>query len=179
LQSMNLFKRSFSAEQVSLFDFLKSNKLFARLSETELDLFLPYLHLRQYKQAEVVFFRNDPAQALYIVKEGRISIEIDIGDKFEPLSQVVKAGSLGNSALLRHTKRTYNAFVQSPMAQLYVVPQVNIQTIFEKKPIIQAKILEALAENYHDMFHLLIKSYRTTQGFLELTEVFKDVAYGN
>jgi CRP-like cAMP-binding protein len=176
---MNLFKRTFSAEQTAIFEFLKTNKLFARLTEGELDLFLPYLHLRQYKQSEVIFFRNDPAQALYLVKEGKISIEIDIADKFEPLSQVGKGGSFGNSALLRYTKRTYNAFVHSPFAQIYVLPQVNIQSIFERKPAIQAKMMEALAENYHDTLHILLKSYRTTQGFLELTEVFKDLGYGN
>jgi CRP-like cAMP-binding protein len=176
---MNLFKRTFSPEQVAIFEFLKTSKLFARLQESELDLFLPYLHLRQYKQSEVIFFRNDPAQALYLVKEGKISIEIDISDKFEPLSQVGKGSSFGNSALLRYTKRTYNAFVQSPFAQLYVIPQVNIQSIFERKPAVQAKIMEALAESYHDTFHALIRSYRTTQGFLELTDVFKDLSYGN
>lgn len=176
---MNLFKRTFTSEQTATFEFLKSNKLFNKLSEAEMDLFLPYLHLRQYKQSEVIFFRNDPAQALYLVKEGKISVEIDIGEKFEPLSYVGKTGSFGNSALLQYTKRTYNAFVQSPFAQLYVIPQVNIQSVFERKPIIQAKMLEALAENYHDIFQLLLKSYRTTQGFLELTDIFKDMSYGN
>ena len=176
---MNLFKRTFSEEHITVFEFLQQNKLFSRLNHTELDLFLPYLHLRFYKQGEVIFFRNDPAQALYLVKEGRISVEIDVGDKFEPLSQVAKTGSLGNSALLRYTKRTYNAFVNSPFAHLYVVPQVNIQSIFEKKPIIQAKMLEALAESYHETFQALIRSYRTTQGFLELADVFKDLSYGN
>ncbi len=175
---MNLFKRTFTPEQVVIFEFLKSNKLFSKLSEADLDMFLPYMHLRQYKQSEVIFFRNDPAQALYIVKEGKISIEIDVRDKFEPLSQVGKAGSFGNSALLLYTKRTYNAFVQSPFAQIYVIPQVNIQQIFERKPAIQAKMMEALAENYHDIFQMLLRSYRTTQGFLELTDVFKDMSYG-
>jgi CRP/FNR family transcriptional regulator, cyclic AMP receptor protein len=176
---MNLFKRTFTAEQIAIFDFLKSNKLFAKLTESELDLFLPYLHLRQYKQSEVIFFRNDPAQALYLVKEGKVSIEIDISDKFEPLSYIGKAGAFGNSALLPYTKRTYNAFVQSPFAQLYVVPQVNIQSIFERKPTIQAKMLEALAENYHNIFHVLLRTYRTTEGFLELSDVFKDMSYGS
>ncbi len=173
---MNLFKRSFSAEQIAIFEFLKTNRLFASLTDAELDLFLPYLHLRQYKQNEVIFFRNDPAQALYLVKEGKISIEVDIGDKFEPISHIGKTGSLGNSALLRYTKRTYNAFVLSPMAQLYVIPQVNIQSIFERKAIVQAKMLEALAENYNEMFYGLIRTYRTTQGFLEISEVFKDIS---
>ena len=54
-------------------------------------LFLPHLHLRQYKNEEVVFFRNDPSNAFYIVKSGKVSLNIDVNNQFEVL-MVLKSG---------------------------------------------------------------------------------------
>ena len=34
--------------------------------------FVPYLYPRKYKKDEVVFFRDDPSQALYIVKREKL-----------------------------------------------------------------------------------------------------------
>jgi CRP-like cAMP-binding protein len=175
----NPFSRSFTEQELSLFDFLGKNRLFSVLNQSEMDYFLPYLHLRAYKQDEVVFFRNDPAQALYLIKEGKVSLDLDVGDRFETIFQIPKNATFGNSALLKNTKRIYNAFVSSPFAHIYVIPQVNLLSIFEKKPLIKAKILEALAENYHEIFQILFRAYRNTQGFFELTEVFRDISYGN
>jgi CRP/FNR family transcriptional regulator, cyclic AMP receptor protein len=174
----NPFTRSYTQDQLDSFEFLTRNRLFSSLNKKEMSEFLPYLHLRMYKQDEVVFFRNDPSQALYLIKEGKVSLELDVADRFETIFIIQKNTSFGNSALLKNTKRLYNAFVSSPFCQIYVVPQVNIMSIFEKKPLIKAKMLEALAENYNELFQVLFRSYRNTQGFFELPEVFQDIAFG-
>ncbi|MCU0445308.1 MAG: cyclic nucleotide-binding domain-containing protein [Microscillaceae bacterium] len=175
---MNLFARTYSKSELDLFDFLSKNKLFGKLTHKEMSLFLPYMHLRMYKQDEVVFFRGDPSQALYLIKEGRISLELDMGEKFETVVQLQQFASFGNNSLLPKTRRIFNAFVISPFCQLYVVPQVNIQHIFESKPIIKAKIMESLAEVYNDNLGNLCKTYRSVHGFFELGEMFKEVVYG-
>jgi CRP/FNR family transcriptional regulator, cyclic AMP receptor protein len=175
---MNLFARTYSKSELELFDFLSKNKLFSKLTHKEMLLFAPYLHLRMYKQDEVVFFRGDPSQALYLIKEGRVSLELDVGEKFETVVQLHHHASFGNNSLLPKTRRIFNAFITSPFCQLYVVPQVNIHYIFENKPSIKAKVIESLAEVYNENLSNLCKTYRSVHGFFELGEMFKEVVYG-
>jgi CRP-like cAMP-binding protein len=175
---MNFFGRTYTKHELELFDFLGKNKLFSKLDKKEMLYFLPYLHLRMYKQDEVVFFRGDPSQALYLIKEGRVSLELDVGEKFETIVQLNAFASFGNNSLMKKTRRIFNSFVTSPFCQLYVLPQVNIQAIFDSNPKIKAKMLEALAEIYNDNLGNLCKTYRSVHGFFELGEMFKDVVQG-
>jgi len=131
-----------------------------------------------YKQDEVVFFRGDPSQALYLINEGRVSLELDMGTKFETIVQLQSGASFGNNSLLKKSKRIFNSFVISPFCQLYVLPQVNIQEIFDNHPLIKAKMLESLVEIYNDNLSNLCKTYQSVHGFFELGEMFKDVVQG-
>ena len=174
----NPFKRTYSKTEEELFEFLSYNRLFHKLSKKEMLLFFPFLHLRMYKQDEVVFFRKDPSQAIYLIREGEVTLELDIANHFENITKIQKNASFGHNALLSKTKRTYNAIVSSPFCQLYVIPQVNISNIFEHKPIIKAKMLEALSELFNENFNALFNTYRVKQGFSDLGDLFKDIAYG-
>ena len=63
---INPFKKSYSSQDINLFRFLARIKLFERLNYEEMAQFTPHMYLRPYKLEEVVFFRNDPSNALYI-----------------------------------------------------------------------------------------------------------------
>ena len=71
---------------------------------------------------EVVFFRNDPGNALYLVKSGKVSINIDIEDEFELLSVIKSGGAFGESSLLSESNRVYTSIIYSERAELYVLP---------------------------------------------------------
>jgi CRP-like cAMP-binding protein len=137
-------------------------------------VFIPYLHLRNYVQNEAVFFRNDPSRALYIVKTGRVMINIDVADKFEFLKFARPSESFGNNALLENTTRVYNAIVDSDYCDLYVLPQVNIFEIFESNVVIRAKVLTALSELYNQRTLNLFKAYQSTFGFFDLSQAYMD-----
>lgn len=174
----NPFKRTYTQDEQEYFDFLGKNKLFEQLTKKEMSYFLPYLHLRKYQKNEVVFFRNDPSQALYIVKSGEIGLKLDVKDRFETIMTIQTPITLGNNALLKNAHRIYNAIVISNQASLYVIPQVNILGIFERFPEIKAKMLESLAEIYYDNFNNLFISYQATHGFFELEEMFRLSSFG-
>lgn len=174
----NPFTRNYSQNELELFDFLQKNRLFAQLNRKEMLLFLPYLHLRVYKQDEVVFFRKDPSQALYLLKEGDVTLELDVANHFETIAKVSKNASFGNNALLPKSKRLYSAIVSSPFCHLYVLPQVNILTIFENKPVIKAKMFNSLTEILNEQVQLIYNTYRNRQGFFELGDMFGDLVYG-
>ena len=175
---INPFSRSYTKEQLELFEFLLKNKLFAQLTRKEMSEFLPHLYLRTYQQNEVIFFRNDPSQALYLIKMGTVALKIDVNDTFETFAHIQPTASLGNNALLGKAKRVYNAIVESETAQLYVIPQVNMLNIFDSHMKIKAKVFASLAEIYNNNTTNLMKAYQATSGFFDLGQMYKNLEYG-
>lgn len=172
MKLINPFRKVYTVQEREIFHFFKKVKLFERLTEKEMEDFLPFLHLREYKQNEVIFFRNDPSQALYIVKSGLVELNIDHQDSFEVLTMVKKGFAIGVNALLENSERVYNAVVRSKEAWLYIIPQVNILEIFKYKVHIQAKMMTSLAELYDENTKNLFNSYRKHIGLFHLGEAY-------
>lgn len=169
---INPFKKPYTPQEEALFKFLSTVKMFELLTPEEMNLFLPFLFLRKYKEREVVFFRNDPSHAFYIVKSGKVSLNIDIKEKFETLTQLTAGKGFGDNVFLSKTKRIYSAVVNSEEAEIYVVPQVNIFEIFDKHVHVKAKILTSLASLYNGYTENLFKAYKSSSNFFELAQVY-------
>lgn len=168
---INPFKRTYDQEELNMFRFLGRIKLFQKLNFEEMALFIPYLHAREYKNNEVVFFRNDPSQALYVIKKGKVSIELDLKDRFESIGVLENGEAFGDNSLLVKRRRLFSAIIISEGAMIYVIPQVNIHDIFARKPQIKAKMMEALAEHNDEQIYRLLKSYKTTAGFSDIQAI--------
>lgn len=169
---INPFKKSYTLKELNIFRFLARIRLFESLSHEEMAYFIPYLYLRTYKENEAIFFRNDPSHAIYIIKKGVVTLNIDIKDKFEVLGILKTGAAFGDNALLKNSRRIYSAVIQSEMAELYVIPQVNILEIFNENPLIKAKMLNSLAEIYNEYTVNLFKAYKSSFGFFNLGEVY-------
>lgn len=166
------FDKKYSNRERILFRFLRKNNLMDRLTDREIAEFVPFLHLRTFSQNEVVFFRNDPSQALYIIKSGRIKISIDVEEHFEDLLELSSGDSFGDNAILEVSIRSYNAICSSESCELYVIPQVNINYIFAHHIEIKAKMMQGLARYYDRYLVNLAKSYRDTFGLFNLSNVY-------
>lgn len=171
---INPFKRTYTSKELNTFRFLSRIKLFTRLNYKEMSHFLPYFYLREYKMDEVVFFRNDPANALYLVKSGKVSINIDIEEAFELLNIVKSGEAFGENTLLHETYRVYTAIVHSERAELFVLPKVNIQEIFESHKEVKMKMIESLGELYHEQMVNLFKGYKSSLGLFNLSQIFRN-----
>lgn len=169
---INPFKKTYSHQELSLFRFLSEVKLFESLTNDEMMLFLPYLYLRNYKADEAVFFRNDPSNALYIIKHGRVGLNIDINERMEELTLLQSGDHFGDNALLENSRRIYNAVVTSEVAEIYVVPHVNIMSIFNQNDRIKAKMLNSLSELYNSYTVNLFKAYKSSFGFFNLGQAY-------
>lgn len=157
-----------------MFRFLSRIELFKRLNYKEMSYFLPYFYLREYKMNEVVFFRNDPGNALYLVKSGKVSINVDIEDGFELLNIIKSGEAFGESALLTESNRIYTSIIHSERAELYVFPKVNMHEIFQGHSEIKTKMLESLSELYNDYMVNLFKGYKSSLGLFNLSQVYKN-----
>ena len=169
---INPFKKSYSSKELNMFRFLARVTLFEKLTYKEMALFVPLLHLRNFKQDDVVFFRNDPSYALYIIKHGRVSLDIDVHERMEPLTVIKSGQAFGDNSLLPKTRRIYNSLVISETADIYVLPQVNLLEVFAQHPEIKAKMLESLAEQYNSYTVNLFKAYKSSFGFFNLGHAY-------
>jgi CRP-like cAMP-binding protein len=173
-QSMkNPFSKTFTQEELDMFEFLGLIKFFERLSYKEMYRFIPAMHHRKYLRDEVVFFSKDPSQALYLVKRGQVSLTIDVKDNFESILEINRGEAFGENSLLENTKRTYTAMIVSEEADLIVIPHFAIQEIFDSNTKIKAKMMTSLAEYYNQKNQKLFRSYRESFGFFSLRQMFE------
>jgi len=170
---INPFKKTYSIKELNLFRSLSKVKPFENLNYEQMALFLPHLHLRQYKNDEVVFFRNDPSNAFYIVKSGKVSLNIDVNNQFEVLMVLKSGGFFGHNAFLESSNRLYSAIVTSEVSELYVLPKANIMEIFDSRPRIKAKMMTSIAELYNNFNKNIFDAYRSSFGFFNLADTFK------
>ena len=169
----NPFSRIWSNDEQEVFNFLKGLPLFANLTEKELNMFLPNLHERTYRIEEVVFFRNDPSHALYILRKGKVNLNLDVNDNFEVLTELTAGSVFGDNCILDGTKRPMNAIVVSEEANFYVIPKDNLLKIFENRLEIKAKMMESLALINEMKMKKLFKFYRSTIGLFNLGDIYK------
>ncbi|UJP65478.1 Crp/Fnr family transcriptional regulator [Mongoliitalea daihaiensis] len=169
---INPFSRTFSVSELEIFEFFMQVGFFEKLKHVEMAKFLPALHYRTYYKDEVVFFSGDPSQAFYMVRSGLINLSIDIKDNFEKIHEVRKNEAFGENSLLENQKRIYTAIVASDQADLLVIPHFALQEIFDNNTKIKAKMMTALAEFYNKNNHRLFKSYKSSFGFFNLSEMF-------
>ena len=177
MKLINPFQKTYSEQDKSIFHFLKQNLLFESLSDQELSEFLPFMHLRYYVKNEIIFFRGDPSQALYLIKKGEVALNIDIEDKFEQLITLNMTDSFGDNAILISTNRIYNAVTISDHCDLYVIPSMNMNEIFQDHIEIKAKIMSAMASYYNNYTNNLFSAYKKNFGFFDLGMIFNNKKY--
>jgi CRP-like cAMP-binding protein len=171
---INPFSKTFSSKELEVFQFLSQIRFFEKLKNMEMAKFLPAIHHRKYSKGEVVFFRNDPSQAIYLIKSGLVNLTVDIKDNFEVILEVRKMEAFGENSLLENTKRIYTAIVHSEEAELIVIPHFAMQEIFASNPKIKAKMMTSLAEFYNQNNQRLFKSYQSSFGFFNLGQMFEN-----
>ena len=167
-----LFGASFTEKDHQMMSFLQRDKLFEKLTERELGHFLPFLHGRNYQKDEVVFFSGDPSQALYMVKNGMVTLNIDVKGNFEKLITLRSGQVFGDNSLIVKAKRIHSAIVTTETADLYIIPQINLIEIMDRHKKIRAKVMTAYAEAHNQYASRLFHVYKNSLGFLDLNEVY-------
>mgnify|MGYP001188002699 CR=1 FL=1 len=172
---LRFFKKKYTEDDLLLFNFLRKNRFFEKLTNEELSYFAPYLYNRKYRANEVVFFTKDPSQAVYIVKSGIITLNIDLKDGFEKLMTLRSGKLFGDNAFISGTKRLYTAIVKTEEAEIMVIPKVNIMEVMNNHPEVRAKIMTAFAEQYNEYTSNLFQTYKSSLGFFDLNTVYNEL----
>ncbi|WP_333908767.1 cyclic nucleotide-binding domain-containing protein [Marinigracilibium pacificum] len=174
LKIKNPFKRKYSEKELEMYEFLNKLTLFEGLSLEELSNFVPYMFLRRYKHNEAVFFKDDPSHALYILRSGKVSLNLDLKGKFERLAVIHASDTFGENSILINKKRLYHALVMTDNAEIFAIPQINIHEIFNNQPLIKAKMMENLSGMNNKFMEDLFFAYQSSFGFFSMSLAYKN-----
>ncbi len=170
---LNPFSRSYSRAELEQMNFLRLNPIFSSLKESEIYDFLPFLYQRKYVSGETIFFRGDPAQAVYIILKGTVQLSLDVDKRFEELSRLNRGQIFGENALLLDSERVYNAICHSDSCLLYALPAISLHEILSKDRKIRSKVYLALCQYYNGFISNLFRSYRESYGFFDLSKAYE------
>ncbi len=172
---LSFLQKKYSEEDLILFNFLRRNRLFEHLTDSELTYLKPYLYLRKYHSDEVVFFTGDPSNGVYIVKSGLVTLNIEIRGDFEKLETLRSGRLFGDNAVLKGTKRLYTAIAMTDQSEIYVMPKANLIDVMNSHVEVKAKIMSAFAELYNEYTTNLFKTYKSSLGFFDLHTLYNGI----
>ena len=168
----NPFKKTYETDEMELLAYLSELILFSSLTNDQRALFLPHLHKRTYQKDEIVFLRNDPSHGLYILTEGEVKLTLDQEKNSEVIAHLDKGSIFGETSILVNKRRMVNAISVSEKSIIYVLPQVSIHDIFSSNLKVKVKMLEAVANLYHDVNEDILKTYQNSNGFFYMANVY-------
>ncbi len=130
--------------------FLRRVPLFSALNELALALLARVSRIMRVRKAEVLFNRDDPGSAAYVVLAGSIAILISTPDGRELVVNHLHAGDcFGELALLTGRPRSASAVASVP-SELLLIPRAEFLAVLEREPKVMLRMLQTLAQRLAD-----------------------------
>ncbi len=140
----NLFKERNKVRR-GIASLMKPIPLFSELRKAELRAIECLVHHRQYHNAEVVFWEDEPGVCMYIVQKGEVGIFKDYAQAGQKELARLEAGDFfGEMALLEDDCRSATA-VALGEAHLFGLNHSDLFNLFNRKPQLGVKLLSSLA----------------------------------
>lgn len=125
--------------------FLKSIPFFQRLKKNQLEEVAKILHERDYEKDEYLFEIGQPGAAMFLIKEGEISIEAPLAQGNLTQLAILKDHSfLGELALLDESPRSATARSITPV-KAFCLFRSDLEKLAERRPDISSEIYKILA----------------------------------
>lgn len=123
---------------------LASISLFGQLSPGELGIIDGLLHHREYLAGEIVFDQGEEGQAIYIIYEGEISIDLQGLGEVGHIATLAAGDFFGDMALLDNLPRAARAKAHTP-AKLAVFFRNDFMALMDTHARIASKIALQIA----------------------------------
>ncbi|MBN1533701.1 MAG: cyclic nucleotide-binding domain-containing protein [Spirochaetes bacterium] len=98
-----------------------------------------------YANKQIVFCENEPGDALYLIKEGKVKIFKNVGDSQIMLSILKKGDIFGELAIVSNKTRNATAVCDGTTI-LIPITKENLVTMLGKSPMLLKKIYTAISE---------------------------------
>ena len=104
------------------FDDLRKIVLLENVSDAMLGKMVPLLEMRVFGERDIIFQQGDDADMFYMLKEGKVLLEVDASDTISVSMGAMKAGfSLGWSSLFPGSSYTATAVCVEP-TEIFAIP---------------------------------------------------------
>ena len=146
-------------------ELLLNTMLFKGGSKDKLERILGLFQERNLNQNATIFTQNMPAEALYIVKSGRVRISMMAGEGEEMGLLLLGPGEFfGELALVQETNRLVTARAETPV-ELLILTRKDFLKVIELEPgvaaralVVITKLLAMRIRTYHERLKQLIVS---------------------
>ena len=136
-------------------DLLKKNLLFKGCSAEDFDLLSGLFQERQVKPNTTIFSEKMPAEALYIIKSGKIRISVMEGEGTEiGLLELGPGEFFGEIALIQESSRAVNARAETA-AEVVMLSRRDFLALIDLDPRVAAKITLSIAR----LLAMRVKAY--------------------
>jgi CRP-like cAMP-binding protein len=126
-------------------EFLAGVTLFSRLGKAGIAALQAASRLQKFDQGEIVYFEDDPPEAVYVVKIGRIALMLNSPDgRVMVLQQFRPRELFGASGVLTRKPRTATAMARDS-SELLVIPRAAFLAALKSEPTLAEAMLELLA----------------------------------
>ena len=140
----NLFRNWQQTESKTVMT-LKQVPIFKDLTEKEFLEVEKIIHERAYHPREIIFKRQAPGEAMYIIMTGEVEIYIEDPEGNKNVLAILEQGDFfGELALLDNETRSATAGSISS-STILVFSQTDLESLMERKPGLGNKILLNLA----------------------------------
>lgn len=122
-------------------EYIRRVPLFAGLSEHELDKLARISVVRKYPRNTTIFHEGDYAEALYVLKQGRVKIQITDLSGREVIVNVLQSGeSFGEMALIDSQERCAQV-VTMTSCELVVIASSEFKSLLAESPELSLALL--------------------------------------
>ena len=140
---------------VETIDLLKKNLLFKGCTAEDFELLSGLFKERQVKPNTTIFSEKMPAEALYVVKSGKIKISVMEGEGDEVgLLELGPGDFFGEIALIQESSRAVTARAESAV-ELVMLTRKDFLALLDLDPRVAAKITLAIAR----LLAMRVKAY--------------------
>lgn len=124
---------------------LKKIYLLQNLTDKMLEKIVPHLRVLQCGDREIIFEEGTKAENFYMLKRGKILLEMEISDRLGVSLGSIKSGySFGWSALLAKPSHTNHAVCAEP-SDVFAIPGQTLRDILEGDPLMGYKVMSIAA----------------------------------
>ncbi len=134
-------------EYPSLVFHLKNTQLFEDLSEGELEELSRITPYKRFQAGEIIYHMEDPADALYFIREGMVKISMYFPNGKEMILGLLGQYDIFGELLLLESERRPNQAEAVLDTTLIVMPESDFQRLLAQQPRIAMKFIQVMSTN--------------------------------
>ena len=143
---------------------LKQIAILRKLTDEMLDKLIPITELQHFDKRELIFRQGEKSQRFFMLKEGKVILELRITDKIAVSLSAIKSGnSFGWSAMMDGEVYTIDAVCAEP-CKVFSIQSEKIKALFEQDHslgfIMSQRLLDIVKKRYDIRTEQFVKTLR-------------------